>query len=149
MKKFFKAIGVILIAAILFGAGYFLGRLQVLEISQLVSKVRSEMSERTAGLEDEVQRLRMRVHLITARDRLLDAQRAAAERNFGVAQKELQRAKEELATAQRLADPKRAEALSKLEAPVDALIASAGRTDPKLSVRVESLRSELDRIIGP
>ncbi|HLB94850.1 MAG TPA: hypothetical protein VJK28_01595 [Nitrospiria bacterium] len=148
MKKVFKVLGIILIAAVLFGTGYFVGRLQMVEISQLLSSVRSEMVDKTAGLEQEIQRLRMRIHLVNARDRLMSAHRAASERNFGVTQKELQKAKEELGTARRLADPKWEGNLSGFEAPLDDLIVAAGRADPKLAARVDSLRSDLDRVMG-
>jgi hypothetical protein len=148
MKKFFKVTGMILMAAVLFGAGYFIGRLELGKANALLAKARSEMAEMKAGMEREAQHLRMRIHLGNARDRLTAARTAAAERNFGIAQKELQKAREELDTAQRLADPKLSQALSEFEEPLAGLIASAGRPDPKLLARVDALRSELDQATG-
>lgn len=148
MKKVLKVVGLILIAAVLFGAGYLLGRLQIPEVSQLLSSVRSEMAEKTTALEQEIRRRRMRIHLVNARDRLMSAHRAAAERNFGTAQKELQKAREELGVARRLSDPKWQGNLSGFEAPLNDLIVAAGHADPKLPARVDSLRSDLDRVMG-
>lgn len=148
MKRLFKVMGLILVAVGLFGVGYLAGRLEMVKFNELLSSVRSEMADKTAGLEQEIRRLRMRIHWVNARDRLMSAHRAASERNFGTAQKELQKAKEELGVARRLADPKWEGNLSGFEAPLDDLIVAAGRADPKLSARVDSLRADLDRVMG-
>ena len=151
MIRILKIVVLLVFLAAIFGAGYLLGSFRIgsqrlEELGQLLTKVRSETSVKTSGLEKEIRVLRIRIHLFTARQRLDSAQTALAEHNYGVAQKGLEKVKQELIKVKDLSGPKMLAALSRLDDPLNEMIAAAGRADPRLSKQLDSFRSELDRI---
>ena len=100
-----KFIATILFLALGFAAGYYVGTNRLNELKRDLLRLKTEMSDKAGRLEQELTNLRHRDHLIVARDKLHDAQRALAERNFGEAQKTIQTAQEEVREAQKLAGP--------------------------------------------
>jgi phage-related minor tail protein len=151
MTRILKLFALLVFTVMIFGAGYLLGSFRIgsqrmEELGRLLTKVRSETSEKTSGLEKEIQLLRIRIHLFTARQRLTSAQAALAERNYGVVQKELEKVKKELTAMKELSDPKTKEALSSLDDPLNEMMTAAGRADPELKKRLDAFRSELDRV---
>ena len=87
MIRILKIVVLLVFLAAIFGAGYLLGSFRIgsqrlEELGQLLTKVRSETSVKTSGLEKEIRVLRIRIHLFTARQRLDSAQTAVAEHNY-------------------------------------------------------------------
>lgn len=151
MMRILRMVALLALMVMIFGAGYLLGSLRIgsqrmEELGRLLTKVRSETSEKTSGLEKEIQYLRIRIHLFTARQRLASAQTALAERNYGVIQKKLEKVKKELNAVKDLSDPKTQEALSRLADPLNEMITAAGHADPELKKQLDSFRSKLDRV---
>jgi chromosome segregation ATPase len=151
MTRILRTVALLALMVMIFGAGYLLGSLRIgsqrmEELGQLLIKVRSETSEKTSGLEKEIQHLRIRIHLFTARQRLSSAQAALMERNYGVIQKELEKVKKELNAVKDLSDPETQEVLSRLDDPLNEMITAAGRADPELKKRLDSFRSKLDHL---
>ena len=147
MIKILKLAIMLLGIAVIFGAGYLMGSQRLEELSRLLLTVRSEMSQKTSGLEQEVQYLRTRIRLFTARQHLVSAQTAVTERNYGVVQNELEKVRGDLNTVKRLSDPKTREALSRLDGPLKTLITSADNPNPALKEQIDSFREKLDGIM--
>ena len=147
MSFFLKFIGVLLVITAVFGAGYLLGSHRLENLNRLLSNVKSEMGAKVSGLEKETHSLRIRVYLVTARDRLLSAQNNLKERNFGEAEKELASAKAELRTAAPMTSKETEAAITELEASIDGVIAIVRRSDPRAKVKLNEVKAELDRLI--
>lgn len=148
MKSFLKLIVMLLLLAAVFGAGYLTSSVRMEKLNRLLDSAKSEMATKVSGLEGEVRSLRFRMHLTTARDRLLTAENNIRERNFGIAEKELESAQEELRTAAKMASKETGEALTGLEGSIDGVIGIVQRSDPRAKVKLNEVKTELDRVIN-
>ena len=147
MIKWLTRLILLLIAPALFAAGYLAGSRPSADVDDLLRRGRVEISEKSAGLEKEIHRLRTRVREYSIRHRLDSAQTAVVDRNFGTAQKELQKAKQEIAALAEQSGRETRKSLSKLQKQIDQLIDSADRADSRLKDHLSSLRDEFDKIV--
>ena len=147
MKAFFKLIVIILLLAALFGAGFFMGSFRMEKLDRMLAAAKSEMTTKVSGLEGEIRSLRFRMQLTAARDRLVAAENNIKERNFGTAEKELESAKEELHTAAKMTSNETGETLTGLEGSIDGVIEVVRRSDPRAKVKLNEVKTELDRVI--
>jgi outer membrane murein-binding lipoprotein Lpp len=147
MKSFFKLIVVLLMLAAVFGTGYFMGSFRLGKLDRMLAAAKSEMTTKVSGLENEVHSLRFRMQLTTARDRLIAAENNIKERNFGMAEKELESAQEELRTAAKMASKETGEMLIGLEGPINGVIAIVHRSDSRAKVKLNEVKTQLDRLI--
>ncbi|HEY4485252.1 MAG TPA: hypothetical protein VI702_02855 [Nitrospiria bacterium] len=150
MAALFK---LILLAALMlgvFGAGYFYGASKERKLSRLLKSARSETRANFGALETELRKLRLTMHLTTARDRLLTAQSSLADRNFGTAEKEIGQAREEMIAAAGMAEAETAESLRDQAKSLEALITITHRSDPRAKVKLTEARAALNRLMaGP
>lgn len=149
MKSFFKLIAMLIALAVVFGAGYLAGSLRMEKLNRLLDSAKSEMAVKVSGLEGEVRSLRFRMKLTTARDSLLTAENNIRGRNFGMAQKELEGAKDELRSAAKLGSKEAGEALTGLEGSIDGVIEIVRRSDARAKSRLDAVKADLDRLINP
>jgi len=144
-----KFIGTILILALGFGAGYYVGSNRLNVLKRDISRLKIEMAEKAGRLEQELTSLRHRDHLIVAKDKLQDAQRALTERNFGEAQKALQTAQEEIREAEKLAASSEKEKYSALSAGLNEISSDlAHPTRPQLREKMQRAVKDLDQLTG-
>ncbi len=143
-----KLIGTLLILAIGFGAGYYVGTNRLAELKRDISRLKGELLEKTSRFEQELTTLRHRDHLIEAKDKLHDAQRAVTERNFGDAQKAIQNAQEELREAEKLAASSEKEKYSALSASLTEISNDLSHLRPQLREKLQRAAKDLDQLAG-
>lgn len=148
MTSFLKLIAVVILLAAIFGAGYFMGSFRMGKLDRMLAAAKSEMATRVSGLEGEIHSLRFRIQLTTARDHLIAAENNLQERNFGMAEKELQSTKEELRAAAKTAAKETGAALTEMEGSINGVIEIVRRSDPRAKVKLNAIRADLDRLIG-
>jgi hypothetical protein len=148
MTSFLKLIAVVILLAAIFGAGYFMGSFRMGKLDRMLAAAKSEMATRVSGLEGEIHSLRFRIQLTTARDHLIAAENNLQERNFGMAEKELQSTKEELRAAAKTASKETGAALTEMEGSINGVIEIVRRSDPRAKVKLNAVRADLDRLIG-
>jgi len=142
-----KLIALILILALGFGAGYYVGTNRLTELKRDLSKLKAEMADKATRLERELINLRYRDHLIVAKDKLHDAQRLLAERNFGEAQKTIQTAQEEIREAQNLAGPAEKEKYSAVSASLNEISSDlAHPARPQVREKLQRVTKDLDQL---
>jgi len=148
MKSLFKLMIALLFLAAVFGVGYLMGSVRMGKLDRMLAAAKSEMSTKVSGLEYEVHSLRFRMQLTTARDRLIAAENNIKERNFGMAETELESAQEELRTAAKMAPKGTGETLSGMEGSLNGVIEVVRRSDPRAKAKLEPVKADLDRLIG-
>lgn len=144
-----KFIGTILILALGFGAGYYVGTNRLVELKRDISRLKREMADKVSRFEQELLTLRHRNHVIEAKDKLSEAQKALIERNFGDAQKAIQTAQEEIREAEKLAGPSEKEKYSALSASLTEInndLAHPPR--PQLREKMQRAAKDLDQLTG-
>jgi outer membrane murein-binding lipoprotein Lpp len=147
MKSFFKLIVVLLMLAAVFAAGYLMGSVRMGKLDHMLAAAKSEMTTKVTGLENEVHSLRFRMQLTSARDHMIAAENNLKERNFGIAEKELESAKEGLREAAKMASKEKAETLSGLEGSVNGVIEIIRRSDLRAKIKLTEVKTQLDRLI--
>ena len=147
MKTFLKLIFFLLLLAAVFGAGYLRGSSRMEKLDRLLAAAKSEMAEKVSGLEGEVRSLRFRMQLTTARDRLIAAETHIKDRNFGIAEKEMEAAKKGLRTAGPLGSKENAETLTGLEGSIDGVIEIVRHSDPRAKVKLNEVKTQLEQLI--
>lgn len=147
MRFVLKLTGMAIVLGAVFMAGYLKGSLQMDRMDQVLVTVRAEMRERIAGLESEIRSLRIRMHLSSARDRLLAAQNNIKERNLGSTEKDLESVKEALRKTARLTSRETGKKLEELQASIDRLIQSVRRSDPRVREGLEAVKTDLDGLL--
>jgi hypothetical protein len=148
MKFFLKLVAVVILLAAIFGAGYFMGSFRMGKLDRMLAAAKSEMSTRVSGLEGEIHSLRFRIQLTTARDHLIAAENNLQQRNFGMAEKELEATKGELRAAAKTASKETGSALTGMEGSINGVIEIVRRSDPRAKVKLNPVRADLDRLIG-
>ncbi|HXC61105.1 MAG TPA: hypothetical protein VNV63_00390 [Nitrospiria bacterium] len=144
-----KLIGVILILAIGFGAGYYVGTNRMVKLRKDVEKLKVEMEDKVARFEQQLTNLRHRDHLIVAKDKLHEAQRDLTERNFGDAQRAIQNAQEEIREAEKLAGPSEKEKYSALSAGLNEISNDLTHpTRPQFREKIQRAAKDLDQLAG-
>ena len=142
-----KLIATILFLALGFGAGYYVGTNRLTELKRDLSRLKVEMADKASRLERELTNLRHRDHLIAAKDKLHDAQRALAERNFGEAQKTIQTAQEEIREAQKLAGSSDKEKYSAVSAGLNEISSDlAHPARPEIREKLQRVTKDLDQL---
>ena len=144
--KTIKRLMMLLIAIALFVAGYVVGGQKADDMGTLLKNVKSEMGDRTSDLEQEIRPLRLRIHEYGVRHRLASAHAALAERNYGLLQKELKKAKEEMGKVQDLSDAKTKKRLSKVASRLEDLMEDSKKTNPDIIEPLSSIRFDFDHI---
>ncbi|MBI3995636.1 MAG: hypothetical protein HY349_06645 [Nitrospirae bacterium] len=148
MKFFFKLIAVVFMLAVIFGAGYFMGSFRMEKLDRMLAAAKSEMATKVTGLEGEIRSLRFRMQLTTARDRLLAVETHIKERNFGMAETELESAKDGFRSAAKITSKENGETLIGLEGAVDGVIEIVRRSDPRAKAKLDAVKADLDRLIN-
>ncbi|HEY5649083.1 MAG TPA: hypothetical protein VLB09_08510 [Nitrospiria bacterium] len=136
-----------IIIGLAFGAGFLLGTQREEKVQKILSSVRQETSARVSGLEGEVRSLRFKVHLTSAKDRIVSARENILERNFGRAEEKLTGAGEELQKAAAMTSKKAAGRLNGIRKEIDPLLPRLKRSDPGVSKKLNELEQELEDLI--
>jgi hypothetical protein len=142
LKKFFF---LVILGGMLFGAGFILGRQQPETVHQFVQQGKEEVSEKASGLDREVRWLRQRMHQYSISRRLASAQAALADRNYGIVENELKKAKKEIASLKEMSPPSKAKTLDPFESRLEDLIVSVRAGEPILKDRLIELDSHFEQ----
>ena len=144
-----KVTVVILLLAIFFGAGYYLGSNRLTNLNRDISRLKGEMAEKASHFDQELKALRYRNHVMEARDKIHEAQRSLSERNFGNAHKAIRTAQEELQEAAKMAGPAEKERHSALSAELTEINADLSHpTRPRLRERMDQAAKDLEQLAG-
>jgi hypothetical protein len=147
MKFFLKLIAALIVLTAIFGAGYFMGSSRMGKLDRMLAAAKTEMGSRVSGLEGEIHSLRFRMQLTTARDRMIAAENNLKERNFGIAEKDLESAKEDLRAAAKTASKETGATLTGIEESINGVIEIIHRSDPRAKVKLGAVLADLDRLI--
>jgi len=144
-----KFIGIILILAIGFGAGYYVGSNRLVQLRRDLEKLKIEMTDKAARFQQEMESLRHRNRVMEAREKINEAQKALNERNFGVAQKAIQSAQEEIREAQKSAPASEKEKYGSLLASLADISSDLSNPiHPQLRQKMEQTKRDLDQLAG-
>jgi chromosome segregation ATPase len=137
--------------ALTFWAGYNFGEGGETPFPKKLYDLGGEWTSRTESLQEEVSAARVRMNLLSARDRLIKAEKELVDKNFGEAEKELSQAEERLGKATALAKKAGRQPLLQRLSPITASLretrTDVRRLNPQAKGRVASLAKELDRVI--
>lgn len=146
-----KLFGMLFIIALSFGAGYYLRGNGAASPQKQLIELRDDVVTKTEVLQEGVAAARVRINLLEARDRLIQAEKDLIEKNFGKAEQELSIAEDRLAKAILLAkDARRKPLMHRLEPISVSLRETRGdvrRLNPQAKGKVASLERELGRVI--
>jgi len=141
-----KTIVFLISFGVVFGLGFLMGSQRMDGLGQALTKFRSETSDKTSGLEEEVRGLRKKIHIFSARHHLVSAQNSILEQNYGTTRKELEKFEKEMKTLKKLSGKKNRKSLSRLEKPLEDLIAKASRADPRIKQPLQKLQTDFDSV---
>lgn len=144
----FRALFLLLLLAVSFGAGYLLGAAGTTEVKKNDMTLKEEMVSKTRGLESEVFMMRVRLNLVEAREFLSAARDDVKEKNFGEAEAQVGKAKERVAKAVSLASDAKKKNLAPFQTEIDSIENSIKKLDPKVVGKIEALEKELERATG-
>ena len=141
-----RGLVILVLFALTFGAGYYIGGSGTKEIRKSYSALSQEMSSKTRALESEISSTRVRLNLIEARDFLGSARQAVKEKNFGEAGTDIQKAQERLVKAISLAPDPQKKALAPIESEIESIKGEIQNLNSKAAARIEAVEKELEKI---
>lgn len=142
-----KLILLTIIIGFAFIAGYYLGSHKLIEIRKDIAGLKTEIVTKTTGLEKELADVRIRMHLVDARDRITSGRNEISEKNFGTAGKEVEKARELIERAIGLSGDNLVPALRPVTQELAYAEADIKRLNPEAVKRLDGAKKELDRII--
>lgn len=137
---------IILLFVLTFAAGYFIGGSGTKEIKSSYLSLKEEMSAKTRGLEAEISSTRVRLNLVEARDFLGSARESVKEKNFGEAEREIDKAKERVAKAISLAPEQQKKNLAPIQSEIESIKGDILKLNAKAAGRIEAVEKELEKI---
>ena len=136
-----KFLGLVVLLALTFGAGFYVGRYSIGELTKTVAATVTDLSknvaETTAGFERS---LRERHGLVDAKSEIIQAKSEVLDRNFGTAAKALADARESLEQAREM------EKFAERAARINALIGKIRPIERELAMGRTVARARLDEI---
>jgi len=132
--------------AMVFGLGYFWGSQKSYSIQSTLNNMRAELTSKIETLEQGLRRTRMHLELMNARNRLVTAQAAVKNRNFGEANQELENARKLILKVAETADPKQKQELTVLASTVEEIQKQVTRPHPPARLGVEKVIRALDKL---
>lgn len=131
--------------AMVFGLGYFWGSQRSYSIQSALNNMRTELTSKIETLEQGLRRTRMRMELMNARNRLVMAQDAVKNRNFGEAKQELENARKLILKVAETAEPQQKQELTVLAAAMEEIQKQVSRPHPPARLGVEEVIRALDK----
>lgn len=147
MKPVLKLIGIMLIATASFITGYYLGSHRFVEIKKDIAGLKTEIISKTTSVEKELTDMRIRMHLTGARERVVAGRAEFGEKNFGTAEKEIEKARELIEKAIGLSGENMSSTLRPITQELAYAEADIKRLNPEAIKRLDETKKELDRII--
>lgn len=147
MKAMIKLIVLTIIVGFAFITGYYLGSHKLLEIRKDITGLKTEVLSKTTSLEKELADVRVRMHLVDARERIISGKNEISEKNFGTAGKEVEKARELIERAIGLSGESLVPALRPIIQELAYAEADIKRLNPDAMKRLDGAKKELDRII--
>ncbi len=147
MKRLFKFLVAVMVLGITFMMGYVVGTMEHDRLNEVIGHAQSSFSQKSQRLETELAGLRLRMHLMNARNGLAATERDLGRRNFGSAQTDLARVQTALREAAKLASGERSEKLAGLEIALDSAIEGLG-SGSDITERLRSVKSDLDALMA-
>ncbi|MEK6576970.1 MAG: hypothetical protein AABZ05_05175 [Nitrospirota bacterium] len=142
-----KLIVLTIIVGFAFITGYYLGSHKLLEIRKDITGLKTEVLSKTTSLEKELANVRVRMHLVDARERIIAGKNEISEKNFGTAAKEVEKARELIERAIGLSGEGLVPALRPITQELAYAEADIKRLNPEAMKRLDGAKKELDRII--
>lgn len=142
-----KLIVLTIILGFAFITGYYLGSHKLLEIRKDITGLKTEVLSKTTSLEKELADVRVRMHLVDARERIIAGKNEIFEKNFGTAGKEVEKARELIERAIGLSGETLVPALRPITQELAYAEADIKRLNPEAMQRLDGTKKELDRII--
>jgi hypothetical protein len=131
--------------AMVFGLGYFWGSQKSYSIQSTLNNMRSELTAKIETLEQGLRRTRIRMELMNARNRLVAAQAAIKNRNFGEANQELENARKLILKVAEAAEPQQKQELVVLASAVEEIQKRTSRPHPPARLGVDEVIQALDK----
>ncbi len=142
-----KLIVLTIIVGFVFITGYYLGSHKLLEIRKDITGLKTEVLSKTTSLEKELADVRVRMHLVDARERIIAGKNEISEKNFGTAGKEIEKARELIERAIGLSGESLVPALRPITQELAYAESDLERLDPEAMKRLDGAKKDLDRII--
>ncbi|MBI5745817.1 MAG: hypothetical protein HZA13_02305 [Nitrospirae bacterium] len=142
-----KLIVLTIIVGFVFITGYYLGSHKLLEIRKDITGLKTEVLSKTTSLEKELADVRVRMHLVDARERIIAGKNEISEKNFGTAGKEIEKARELIERAIGLSGESLVPALRPITQELAYAESDLKRLDPEAMKRLDGAKKDLDRII--
>lgn len=147
MKSIIKLIVLTFIVGFAFITGYYIGSHKLIEIRRDIAGLKTEIVSKTTNLEKELADVRIRMHLVDARDRIIAGRSEIEEKNFGTAGKEVEKAREFIERAIGLSGENLVSTLRPITQELAYAEADIKRLNPEAIKRLDETKKELDRII--
>ena len=142
-----KLIVLTIIVGFVFITGYYLGSHKLIEIRKDITGLKTEILSKTTNLEKELADVRVRMHLVDARERIIAGKNEIAEKNFGTAAKEVEKARELIERAIGLSGESLVPALRPITQELTYAESDITRLNPDAMKRLDGAKKYLDRII--
>jgi hypothetical protein len=139
-----KFVGFLTVLIVVFGAGIYVGRVGPETVLTKAKHIGSEVVARTTSLERD---LTVRMSLVNAKERLVQAKSDLLDKNFGKAASELGEAAKNLSQAKEAGAADLRGKLDGLTARVSELAADAKAVKPEAPARLEEVVKELDALL--
>lgn len=142
-----KLIVLTIIVGFVFITGYYLGSHKLIEIRKDITGLKTEVLSKTTSLEKELADVRVRMHLVDARERIIAGKNEISEKNFGTAGKEIEKARELIDRAIGLSGESLIPSLRPITQDLAYAETDIKRLNPEATKRLDGAKKDLDRII--
>jgi type I site-specific restriction endonuclease len=140
-----KFLGFLVVVGLAFGIGVFVGRQGPETVLHKAKQLGAEVMAKTGSVE---RNLALRMSLVTAKDRLVQAKSDLLDKNYGKAVAGLDEAAQALTSAKQSADAELREKFEKAAAKVSAIKTDAQAMKAGLQTKVDEMVKELDQMMA-
>lgn len=139
-----RFLGMIVLLGITFAAGYYVGRQGPDAVFTKARQIGAEVVAKTSGVERDVT---LRMSLVNAKEKLIQAKSDLLDKNYGRAEAALGEAAEHLSSAKRVAAEDLQKKLEGLSAKVSEVMAEARSLKAGVQLKLEETVKELDALL--
>ncbi len=140
-----KFLGFLVVVGLAFGIGVYVGRQGPDTVLHKAKQLGAEVMAKTGSVE---RNLALRMSLVTAKDRLVQAKSDLLDKNYGKAIAGLDEAAQALTSAKQSADAELREKFEKAAAKVSAIKTDAQAMKVGLQTKVDEMVKELDQMLA-
>ena len=140
-----KFLGFLMVVGLAFGLGVYVGRQGPENVLHKAKQLGAEVMAKTGSVE---RNLTVRMSLVTAKERLVQAKSDLLDKNYGKTVAGLDEAAKALATAKTSGEEELSGKLAKVLEKMTAVKSEAQALKPGLQAKVDELVKELDRLLA-